>query len=164
VPLFALKPKDTIILIDEPENSLYPNIQKEFIDFITLESWNENEKSCQFFFATHSPTIASSFDPWEIVELQFNKSGKVEQKLYFEGERRVENYKINPKYLRWDDILIEIFNTKFEGDQERNLKLQELSILERDIEAGVYKGEERQEMIKKYRKIASLLNWKIENQ
>lgn len=163
VPLFALKPKDTIILIDEPENSLYPNIQKDFIDFITLESWNESEKSCQFFFATHSPTIASSFDPWEVVELQFNKSGKVEQKLYYAGERRVENYIINPKYLRWDDILIEMFNSKFEGDEERNQKLQELSILERDIESGVYSGNKKHEMINKYEKIASLLNWKIEN-
>ncbi len=162
VPLFALKPRNTIILIDEPENSLYPNVQKEFIDFITKESWN-NIKTCQFFFATHSPTIASSFDPWEIIELKFNDDGKVEQKLYYEGERHVDNFTIHPKYLRWDDILINLFDTKFEGDEERNNKLQELSILERDIEIGVYKGEAKKNMIEKYLKIASQLKWELNN-
>ncbi len=161
VPLFALKPKNTIILIDEPENSLYPNMQKEFIDFITQESWNDNKKTCQFFFATHSPTIASSFEPWEIVELKFNNKGKVVQKPYFEGERHVDNYTINPKYMRWDDVLIELFNTKHEGDEERGRKLIELSILERDIESGVYKGEEKQKKIKEFNRIANLLKWEL---
>ncbi len=157
VPLFALKPKNTILLIDEPENSLYPNMQKEFIDFITKESWNK-EKTCQFFFATHSPTIASSFEPWEIIELQFNKNGKVEQKQYYKGERHIDNYFIHPKYLRWDDIHIKLFNSKHEGDEERAKKLQELSILERDIESKVYKGEEKKKMIEKYHKLATKMN------
>ncbi len=157
VPLFALKPQNTVILIDEPENSLYPNMQKEFIDFITKESWNK-EKTCQFFFATHSPTIASSFEPWEIIELQFNENGKVEQKKYYKSERNVDNYFIYPKYLRWDDIHIKLFNSKHEGDEERGKKIQELSILEGDIEAGVYKGEEKKMMIEKYRKLATQMN------
>jgi hypothetical protein len=33
-------------------------------------------KDSQFFFATHSPLIASSFEPWEIVELKFNEKGR----------------------------------------------------------------------------------------
>lgn len=33
--LFSLKPKNAIILFDEPERSLYPDIQKDIIDFYT---------------------------------------------------------------------------------------------------------------------------------
>lgn len=52
----------TIILIDEPERSLYPDIQQEIIGYYT-----QFAPKAQFFFATHSPIIASSFEPWEIV-------------------------------------------------------------------------------------------------
>ncbi len=112
VPVFSLKPEFSLILIDEPENSLYPNMQKEFIDFITQESWHsiKNIKNCQFFFATHSPTIASSFDPWEIIDLRFNKSGKVVQRLFYEGERHVDNFTVHPKYLDIDSILLRVFD------------------------------------------------------
>jgi len=163
VPLFALKPKHTIILIDEPENSLYPNIQKEFIDFITQESWNEGEKTCQFFFATHSPTIASSFDPWEIVELQFNADGKVEQKQYYEGERHVDNYKIHPKYLRWDKILTQVFDIESEGDEERQKQLYELAKIQSKIDYNKKNGnkEKLDELLDAFKKLAEKLQWDI---
>ncbi len=141
IPLYSIKPENSIILIDEPENSFYPDVQKQYVDFI-IESYPNN----QFFFATHSPTIASSFEPWEIVELKFNENGKVEQRLYYEGERHVDNYFIHPKYMRWDDVLIELFNSKFEGDEERNNALQELSILERDLEIDDFNEEEKKKM------------------
>jgi predicted ATPase len=69
-PLFQLDTTDTIILVDEPERSLYPDIQTEIIDYYT-----ELAPNAQFFFATHSPLIASTFEPWEIVELKFNEQG-----------------------------------------------------------------------------------------
>jgi ABC-type lipoprotein export system ATPase subunit len=71
LPLYGLKPEKAIILFDEPERSLYPDIQKEIVDFYTSMA-----KDSQFFFATHSPLIASSFEPWEIVELKFNEKGR----------------------------------------------------------------------------------------
>ena len=86
-PLFQLNTEDTIILVDEPERSLYPDIQTEIIDYYT-----ELAPRAQFFFATHSPIIASTFEPWEIVELKFNEQGIVYQELYYEGERQVDNY------------------------------------------------------------------------
>ena len=56
LPLYTSKPENAIILIDEPENSLYPNIQTQIIDhYLRLAP------SCQFFVATHSPIIASFF-------------------------------------------------------------------------------------------------------
>ena len=47
LPLYGLKPENAIILFDEPERSLYPDIQKEIVDFYTSMA-----KDSQFFFAT----------------------------------------------------------------------------------------------------------------
>ncbi len=164
VPLFYIKPENSIILIDEPENSLYPDVQKNFIEFIVKETWHE-KANCQFFFATHSPTIASSFDPWEIFELKFDENtGKVEIENYLKSkERDVNNYKFYPKYLRWDSILTKIFDLERDGALEREQSLEELAYLDEKI---IYlkennKKDELEKTVKKYKKIADKLAWKI---
>jgi predicted ATP-dependent endonuclease of OLD family len=124
LPLYLLKPKHTVILFDEPERSLYPDLQRTVVDY-----YSSLAESCQFFYSTHSPIIASSFDPWEIVELKFNKEGKVYRETYFEGENHVENYKWNPKYMRWDDILQRVFDLEDDGSPDRKDKLDELATL-----------------------------------
>lgn len=87
IPLKIYNPKDSIILIDEPENSFYPDIQR-----VLTELYKEIGKNNQLIFATHSPLIASSFEPWEIVELKFNDNNQVYKELYFKGENHIENY------------------------------------------------------------------------
>ncbi len=67
-PLFALDTKDTIILMDEPERSLFPDIQRTLINYYT-----ELAPEAQFFFATHSPLIASQFEPCERFILTFDE-------------------------------------------------------------------------------------------
>ncbi len=164
VPLFSLKPKNTIILIDEPENSFYPKVQKEFVDFITKENWNNGKKTCQFFFATHSPTIASSFEPWEIVELKFNNEGKVEQKLYYDGERHIDNYNIYPKYLRLDKIFSKLFDIDKESE-ERQKELYKLAKIQSKID--YYKKNKLKEklsvQLELFKNIAKKLEWDINN-
>ena len=122
LPLYLLKPTHTVILFDEPERSLYPDMQRFIIDYYS--SLTDN---CQCFYSTHSPIVASSFEPWEIVELKFNAEGKVYRELYFEGENHVENYKWNPKYMRWDDILQRVFDMENDGSDERKELLKELA-------------------------------------
>jgi predicted ATP-dependent endonuclease of OLD family len=124
LPLYLLKPKHTVILFDEPERSLYPDLQRTVVDY-----YSSLAESCQFFYSTHSPIIASSFDPWEIVELKFNKEGKVYRETYFEGENHIDNYKWNPKYMRWDDILQRVFDLEDDGSPDRKDKLDELATL-----------------------------------
>ena len=124
LPLYLLKPKNTVILFDEPERSLYPDMQRMVIDY-----YSSLTKDSQFFYATHSPIIASSFEPWEIIELKLNENGHVYQDIYYEGERHVDNYKWNPKYMRWDDILQRIFDLSTDGSLEREKKLNELAML-----------------------------------
>ena len=122
LPLYLIKPEYSTVLFDEPEASLYPDLQRIIIDY-----YQSITKNCQFFYATHSPIIASSFEPWEIVELKFNKDGTVYRELYYEGENHIDNYKWNPQYMRWDDILNRIFDMKDDGSPKRKEKLDKLA-------------------------------------
>lgn len=130
IPLFQLKPQNAMVLIDEPERSLYPDIQGSLID-----TYVKLAPECQFFFATHSPIITSAFEPWEIVELKFDSGHKsVSRELHYTGENHVDNYKYFPEYLRWDSILQRIFDLDEEGSKKRLRALEELTKLEAAIE------------------------------
>jgi predicted ATPase len=153
LPLYTLKPNRTAIFFDEPERSLYPDIQKEIVDIYTSLTTD-----CQFFYATHSPIIASSFEPWEIVELKF-KDGKVIQELYYEGERHVDNYTINPQYLRWDDILQRVFDLDSEGNEKRVKALMKLATLESKLKKQNLSTEERETLWNEYLKLSKLTGW-----
>jgi predicted ATP-dependent endonuclease of OLD family len=72
IPLYKFKTKDTVILFDEPERSLFPDIQRELIKY-----YSSLAPQAQFFYATHSPIIASSFDPCERFVLYFDRNGDV---------------------------------------------------------------------------------------
>lgn len=73
LPLYEIYTSRSIILLDEPERSLYPDIQMELIDFFRKVS-----PDSQIIIATHSPFIAASFEPEERFILYFNEDGKVE--------------------------------------------------------------------------------------
>lgn len=137
LPLYTYKFKNSIICVDEPENSLYPDVQRKIIDIYTKLA-----PDSQFFFATHSPIIASSFEPWEIVELKFDEEGYVYRELYYEGNNHVDNYKYYPQYLRWDAILQNIFDLENDGSEERQELLQKFSNLDTQLKARKAKGEQ----------------------
>ncbi|MCU0288275.1 MAG: hypothetical protein MUF15_18010 [Acidobacteria bacterium] len=89
----------------------------------------------QFFFATHRPIITSAFEPWEIVELKFDKEHKsVYRELYYNGDNHVDNYKYFPEYMRWDSILQRIFDLEEEGSDKRIEALEELTEKRAQIE------------------------------
>ncbi|HMR89993.1 MAG TPA: AAA family ATPase [Saprospiraceae bacterium] len=157
LPLYLLKPKHTIILFDEPERSLYPDLQRTIVDF-----YSSLADDCQFFYATHSPIIASSFDPWEIVELKFNEEGKIYREVYYEGENHIDNYKWNPKLMRWDDILQRVFDLQDDGSPLRREKLNELATYNVKYRKLEKKGEvdrpEAKEIIKNIEKLSKELS------
>jgi len=72
LPLFKFDTKDSIILIDEPERSLFPDMQMDLMDH-----YQNLAPNAQFIIATHSPFIAASFEPDERFILSFDKQGKV---------------------------------------------------------------------------------------
>lgn len=73
LPLYKLETDNSIILMDEPERSLYPDLQ------IELMSYYQNlAPNAQFIVATHSPFIAAAFEPEERFILYFDENGKVQ--------------------------------------------------------------------------------------
>lgn len=160
MPLLGLDTKETIILIDEPENSLFPDIQRTLI-----KTYTELAPEAQFFFATHSPIIASQFEPWEIVELKFDENGNVYREKFYEGENKVENYTIFPQYLRWDSILTKVFDMEYNSNEARNSKLNELTALEVKLrKLKMQEGASKEEILAlwaEYEKLANLLDWQI---
>ena len=159
LPLYTLKPERAIILFDEPERSLYPDIQTEIVDFYT-----SLVQDCQFFFATHSPLIAASFEPWEIVELKFNDEGNVYREKYYETENHIDNYTTDPRYLKWDSILTRIFGLDNDAPETRTEKLMELAMLKSKIKKanGSLSPQEKAKLQTKFNKIAELLDWEYD--
>jgi len=71
VPLFELNTNQSVILVDEPERSLFPDVQQSII-----KNYTRLAPNAQFFFATHSPLIAAQFEPFERFILEFDENGK----------------------------------------------------------------------------------------
>jgi len=154
IPLKSHKPQDSIILIDEPEMSFYPNIQRELTDLYMKVGENN-----QLIMATHSPLIASSFEPWEVVELKFNKNNQIYREKYYEGENHVDNYIVDPRILTWTGILTDIFDlTEDSNFSFREKKLMEYATLKAEIKAMEDKtSKDAKEKIQKFKKLSSLL-------
>ena len=152
IPLKIHSPQDSIILIDEPENSFYPDIQRELTDLYM----NVGENN-QLIMATHSPLIASSFEPWEVVELKFDKNNQIYREKYYEGDNHIENYTLDPRMLTWTSILTDIFDLKEDSNfSVREKKLMEYATLKAEIKAMNTK-EEKEEAFKELKKISKLL-------
>jgi hypothetical protein len=64
--------KRGFLLLDEPENSLFPDFLYDLVD-IYLKAI----RNTQFFVATHNPIIAAQFRPEERVILEFDEQGRV---------------------------------------------------------------------------------------
>ncbi len=70
--LHKIKPENSVILVDEPENSLHPTWQQEVIKFYKNISKNNN----QVILATHSPHIIASIYPKNLFLLYSNMETK----------------------------------------------------------------------------------------
>lgn len=145
VPLFELKPKNAVVLMDEPEKSLFPNMQEMIIDFYT-----ELNPTCQFFFATHSPILASSFDPWEVFHLEYDETNSyINLVQNYTGDKHKDNYDYYPKYLRWDTILMNVFKLTDEGNSERDKMIMQVSKQFKELEKLKKEGKDKLASYKK---------------
>lgn len=161
-PLFQLDTEQSIVLIDEPERSFYPDIQQEIVGF-----YSQLAPNAQFFYATHSPLVASSFDPWEIIELKYDDKGHIVQDHLYDTtkERHIDNFKLSPKYLRWDSILSRIFDIENDGQPERQEKLRQLAELDVRLRKLRSNGSDHKAEIDalwtKFKETAALLDWAL---
>lgn len=61
------------LLVDEPENSLFPDFLYDLVDIYLRITHNT-----QIFMATHNPIIAAQFEPYERFILEFDDQGHVQ--------------------------------------------------------------------------------------
>ena len=121
LPLFKLNTKDAIILIDEPERSLYPDMQMDLMDH-----YQNLAPDAQFIVATHSPFIAASFEPEERFILYFNEDGKVAVRR---GESPIGD---DPNDMLTNDFGVNYYNKYGEAAYKQYLNLKEQITKEND--------------------------------
>ncbi len=165
IPLYFLEPNGSIILFDQPESSLFPDIQ-----FMLINEYQKLTTNCQIFYATHSPIVASAFEPWEIFELKFDEPTKlVHQVKYYEGDRLVGNYFKDLRYLKWDSLYMKFFGLKQLGQEEfRNKALMESKRLKLQLDKlrKDKKTKTTEYIVKheRYINIAKKLGWEFTNE
>ncbi|MFP5275145.1 AAA family ATPase [Coleofasciculus sp.] len=130
------------LLVDEPENSLYPDLLYDLI-----EQYLSIIQNTQFFVATHNPIIAAQFEPYERIHLDFDDQGFV-----------TATSGVTPIGDDPNDLLIKDFHVRsIYGKQglqkwERFLELQRLIHSTSDINR-------QQELITEYLEIGNAYNF-----
>ena len=93
---------NSLILVDEPENSLHPAWQREFVS--TLEKIVDKSKNCQVVIATHSPLIASGVSP---------RSGNVRSLVKVESEDGVQTIESVEKTVTYGWSAEDVYDESF---------------------------------------------------
>ena len=133
-----LEPKNSIILIDEPELSLHPKWQQRIIE--VYKKIGENN---QIIVATHSPHILGSVSNENIFILYRNENGKIEVKT---GDELYSSYGQPVDRVLKDIMELKSLRTpKIEKDLEELRKLVDENKYETD------------EFIEKYNKLLKIL-------
>ncbi len=144
IPLYHIDTRKSIILVDEPERSLFPDVQRNLIKYYT-----DLAPDAQFFFATHSPLIASQFEPCERVILQFDDDGYVRAKRGIAPEGDDPN-----------DLLLKDFGIRTVLSDKGEAMWKEFIETRRQIEKETDE-DKKTELINKYLQIGSDYNFAI---
>jgi predicted ATP-dependent endonuclease of OLD family len=124
LPLYKLDTEDSIILIDEPERSLYPDMQMDL-----MEHYKNFAPKAQFIIATHSPFIAASFEPEERFILSFDQEGKV---IVNRGSSPIGD---DPNDMLYNDFGINYINKYGQQKHNEYLDLKQKVFFEKDENA-----------------------------
>lgn len=122
-PLFEFDTSESIILIDEPERSLFPDLQVELFSY-----YKSFAPDAQFITATHSPFIAAAFEPEERFILYFDEKGKVALR---QGLSPIGD---DPNDILRNDFNVEYYNEFGKKAYQDYLKLKQEMIQEKDPE------------------------------
>jgi hypothetical protein len=122
-PLMQLDTENAIILLDEPERSLFPDIQIDLISY-----YQQLAPKAQLVVATHSPFIAAAFEPEERFILYFDEKGKVALR---QGVSPVGD---DPNDILRNDFNVEYYNEFGKKAYQDYLKLKQEMVQEKDPE------------------------------
>lgn len=124
--------KNVILLFDEPDTHIYPNLQMHFIDYL-----KKINNKMNIIIATHSPYIVSSLEKENVFYIY---DGEIYNVGYTKGKdlnsimREIFNTPVRP--IHYSDIITEIYSLidKNKISKEDNKKLLNLiSNLENDL-------------------------------
>ena len=111
----------TFLFIDQPEDALFPDLQKKIVDIYTGLGQNN-----QYFFATHSPLIAGQFEPYEIFPLGIK-----------DGKTYLKQKPIGSSGWSSDKILYHWFGTSSDSNIYSNLKQEFYNLLDKENKTDV---------------------------
>lgn len=140
-PVYELNTKDAIVLLDEPERSLFPDMQ---IDLIS--HYQNLAQEAQFVVATHSPFIAAAFEPEERFILYFDEKGKV---VVRRGESPIGD---DPNDMLSNDFNVDYYNQFGKAAHKKYLDLK------REVSQET-KPERKKELIVELAKIGDKYNF-----
>lgn len=70
--------KRGFLFVDEPENSLFPDLLLGLVDlYRQVTTDRQGEQKTQIFMATHNPLVAAQFQPYERIILDWKEDGTV---------------------------------------------------------------------------------------
>ncbi|WP_233898243.1 ATP-dependent nuclease [Tenacibaculum piscium] len=141
LPLFKLNTKDAIILMDEPERSLYPDMQMSL-----MENYQNLAPDAQFIVATHSPFIAASFEPEERFILYFDEDGKVAVKR---GSSPIGD---DPNDMLKNDFGVNYYNKHGKNAYKKYLNLKQAIVSEKD-------AKKKKELLFEFMKLGDTYNF-----
>ncbi|PIB47423.1 hypothetical protein AOA59_01000 [Pseudomonas sp. 2822-15] len=142
---------DSLVLIDEPELSLHPRWQQQYLDnlFATLEPF----KGCHVLVATHSPLIVQRGHALGAGVVQVNKESASEP-LDQDGEsveatlQNVFDTPVTGSVHLANEIFTLITDAESEGGFVREQSLEELKRLELLYSDGEYRDEKTLQLIR----------------
>jgi predicted ATP-dependent endonuclease of OLD family len=136
--------KRGFLLIDEPENCLYPDLLYDLMD----DYWSIIQNT-QSFVSTHSPIIAAQFEPYERFHLDFDDRG------YVTATRGISPAGDDPNDLLYKDFRVRsIYGKKGVEKWER---FRELRHLIRNTDDAV----EKETLMAEYSEIANAYNFAV---
>ena len=108
--------QDSLILIDEPENSSHPDWQMNYVGW--LKEIFKDYRSCHFIITTHSPLLLTNMKPTEstILRLKRNDDGKI----ISEGDFTSGCFSWNV-----DEILKDVMDMKKSHPDEYNVAMRD---------------------------------------
>ncbi len=146
LPIYLLNTTGSIILFDEPERSLFPDIQLQIIDYYTKLA-----PLAQFFYSTHSPVIAAAFEPYERFILQFDEQGHITSDSVRKGEAPIGD---DP-----NDVLSRDFETNYineHGVKQWEYYLELKSRLRQEKDEG-----KKQALMQEAIKLGNIYNYEV---
>jgi predicted ATP-binding protein involved in virulence len=133
--LSKLNIQNSLILVDEPENSLHPTWQREIIKL--YQNAGENN---QVILATHSPHIISSVNPKNLFVLYFDEETNKVRVMNMEKEQKYT------KGVEPNRILAEIMGYKLRDEDTQN-RIDEITLLFRESLINVEEIEKKIESL-----------------